>query len=120
MVKPTITSTAASPRLKAVIKNNPKPMRCKEKALSNTTSAAGQGTIPPVIPSMQSSRNDSGRSTVFGETLGADFLNIERSQCEWLSPGAWECAPLSPVQCLRKMKMPSAATLKPDIAPSQG
>ena len=47
---PVLTRTAASPTLKATIKSNPKAMRCSATALSNTTRAAGQGIIPPVMP----------------------------------------------------------------------
>ncbi len=51
-------NTAAKPMLKATIKSKPKPMRCSDTALSRTTNAAGQGTIPPLMPSVRSSRGD--------------------------------------------------------------
>jgi hypothetical protein len=44
-------------------------------------------------------------------------LNMERNQCECCSPEAWEWSPVSPVKCLRNMKIPRPATLRPEIAP---
>ena len=42
--------TPARPMLKAMIKINPNPTRLSEIAPSMTTSAEGQGRIPPDIP----------------------------------------------------------------------
>ena len=62
--RPIVIRTAASPTLNATIKSNPKPIRCIETALRSTTSAAGQGTIPPLIPNVKSSRKETCRSTL--------------------------------------------------------
>ena len=51
---PTAIKTAARPILKATMRNNPKPIRCRATALSSTTSAAGHGTMPPVTPTVES------------------------------------------------------------------
>jgi len=55
---PIAISTSASPTLKATMSSRPNPTRLSESALSSTTSAAGHGTIPPVIPSAQSWRSE--------------------------------------------------------------
>src|SRR6266581_2530196 len=51
---PMLISTAANPTLKATIRSKPKPIRCIDTALGSTISAAGQGTMPPLM-----TRNDS-------------------------------------------------------------
>ena len=51
-------STAAKPTLKATISSKPKPIRCIDTALKSTTRAAGHGTMPPLMPRVMSSRND--------------------------------------------------------------
>ena len=60
MRTPIATSTAASPTLNATIRMRPKPTRRIDSALSSTTSAAGQGMMPPLIPSAKSARSDTG------------------------------------------------------------
>src|SRR5215831_837311 len=49
--RPTLVSVSASPPLKATISASPKPTRCSDTAESSTTSAEGQGTMPPETPS---------------------------------------------------------------------
>lgn len=61
---PIATNTTASPTLNATINRRPKPPRPSESALSRTTSAAGQGMIPPVIPRAESSRSETVSSLV--------------------------------------------------------
>jgi len=58
MSMPIAISTSARPTLKATISSSPKPTRLSESALRRTTSAAGQGTIPPVMPRAQSWRSE--------------------------------------------------------------
>src|SRR5262249_50668614 len=58
MSMPLATSTSASPTRKATISSSPKPPRLSESALRRTTSAAGKGTIPPVMPRAQSWRSE--------------------------------------------------------------
>lgn len=48
---PIAISTAARPMLNDVIKSSPYATRCSAIAESKTTSAEGQGTMPPEIPS---------------------------------------------------------------------
>ncbi len=47
-------NTDASPIVKAIISNKPNPIRCKEIAANKTTSAEGQGKIPPDTSSAKS------------------------------------------------------------------
>jgi len=58
MSMPIAISTSARPTLNATISSSPKPTRLSESALKSTTSAAGQGTMPPVMPRAQSCRSD--------------------------------------------------------------
>ena len=62
MRMPITTRTAASPMLNATMRIRPKPTRRIESALSSTTSAAGHGMMPPLIPRANSARSDTGPS----------------------------------------------------------
>ena len=48
---PIAISTAARPMLNATMSRSPKPTRFSANALRSTTTAAGQGTMPPLMPS---------------------------------------------------------------------
>ena len=56
-IKPMTTSNEASPMLKATSSNNPNSTLWSAIALSNTTRADGQGTIPPLTPRASKFRN---------------------------------------------------------------
>ena len=53
--RPIPIKTSANPKLNATISSKPNPTRYSEIALNKTTKAEGQGTIPPVTPSVNRS-----------------------------------------------------------------
>jgi hypothetical protein len=124
---PIDTSTAASPQLNATIRNSPSPTRCSDTALSSTTSAAGQGMMPPVIPSSNNCFSGTvfcSASITFSLTPSA-ACSASRSrrgeyQCECSTPSSRSPGSSSPVQARSSRYAASAAITIPEKMLSHG